>query len=50
MNQLQREIEKLAHLGEDKMITSDLVENLVAKTLEGHDAFKMLNAYLAHNV
>ena len=26
----------------------DLVEDLVAKTLE-HDAFKMLNAYLAHN-
>lgn len=50
MNQLQREIEKLVlYLGEDKMITSDLVENLVAKTLE-HDAFKMLNAYLAHNV
>ena len=49
MLQLQMEIEKLAlYLGEEQDITVDLVEDLVAKTLE-HDAFKMLNAYLAHN-
>ncbi|MEK4230064.1 DNA polymerase III subunit delta [Solibacillus sp. FSL H8-0538] len=49
MLQLQQEIEKLAlYLGEDYEITVELVEDLVAKTLE-HDAFKMLNAYLAHN-
>lgn len=50
MNQLQMEIEKLAlYLGEEGLITVDLVENLVAKTLE-HDAFKMLNAYLSGDV
>ena len=49
MLQLQMEIEKMAlYLGEDSEITIDLVEDLVAKTLE-HDAFKMLNAYLEHN-
>ncbi|MFC5542083.1 MAG: DNA polymerase III subunit delta [Bacilli bacterium] len=49
MNQLQMEIEKMAlYLGEDVVITKELVEDLVAKTLE-HDAFKMLNAYFAHN-
>lgn len=49
MVQLQSEIEKLAlYLGEDEHITVELVEDLVAKTLE-HDAFKMLNAYLANN-
>ena len=49
MLQLQMEIEKLAlYLGEEAEITIELVEDLVAKTLE-HDAFKMLNAYLAHN-
>lgn len=49
MLQLQKEIEKLAlYLGDDQVITVNLVEDLVAKTLE-HDAFKMLNAYLAHN-
>ncbi len=31
-----------------KLSQLNLVEDLVAKTLE-HDAFKMLNAYLAHN-
>jgi len=50
MNQLQMEIEKLAlYLGEENNITKDVVEDLVAKTLE-HDAFKMLNAYFARNV
>ena len=40
--------EKIAlYLGEESEITIDLVEDLVAKTLE-HDAFKMLNAYLEH--
>ncbi|MER2112244.1 DNA polymerase III subunit delta [Solibacillus isronensis] len=49
MLQLQMEIEKMAlYLGEDYEITRELVEDLVAKTLE-HDAFKMLNAYLDHN-
>lgn len=49
MLQLQMEIEKLAlYLGEELEMTIDLVEDLVAKTLE-HDAFKMLNAYLEHN-
>lgn len=49
MLQLQKEIEKLAlYLGDEQIITMNLVEDLVAKTLE-HDAFKMLNAYLAHN-
>lgn len=48
MTGLQMEIEKLAlYLGEDTTITVELVEDLVAKTLE-HDAFKMLNAFLAH--
>lgn len=50
MNQLQMEIEKLSlYLGEESTITLTLVEDLVAKTLE-HDAFKMLDAYLSHNV
>ncbi|RHW38606.1 DNA polymerase III subunit delta [Lysinibacillus yapensis] len=49
MLKLQMEIEKMAlYLGEEKQITMELVEDLVAKTLE-HDAFKMLNAYLANN-
>ncbi|WP_431027261.1 DNA polymerase III subunit delta [Lysinibacillus sp. LZ02] len=49
MLQLQMEIEKLAlYLGEEVEIDVELVEGLVAKTLE-HDAFKMLKAYLAHN-
>lgn len=49
MLRLQMEIEKMAlYLGEDHEITRELVEDLVAKTLE-HDAFKMLNAYLEHN-
>ena len=49
MLQLQMEIEKMSlYLGEDHEITMELVEDLVAKTLE-HDAFKMLNAYLNHN-
>ncbi|CAM5195764.1 DNA polymerase III delta subunit OS=Ureibacillus acetophenoni OX=614649 GN=SAMN05877842_102266 PE=4 SV=1 [Ureibacillus acetophenoni] len=48
MLQLQMEIEKIAmYLGEEKVITVQLVEDLVAKTLE-HDAFKMLNSYLTH--
>ncbi|MEL3961760.1 DNA polymerase III subunit delta [Lysinibacillus endophyticus] len=47
MLQLQIEIEKIClYLGEESYITVDIVENLVAKTLE-HDAFKMLNAYLS---
>ncbi len=50
MLQLQKEIEKLAlYLGKEEIITIKLVEDLVAKTLE-HDAFKMLNAYLANNI
>lgn len=49
MLQLQMEIGKMAlYLGEEMEISSSLVEDLVAKTLE-HDAFKMLNAYLANN-
>ncbi|HWL23008.1 MAG TPA: DNA polymerase III subunit delta [Ureibacillus sp.] len=49
MLQLQKELEKIAlYLGEDQLITAQLVEELVAKTLE-HDAFKLLNAYLSHN-
>lgn len=50
MLQLQIEVEKIAlYLGEEKQITVNSVEELVAKTLE-HDAFKMLNAYLSNNV
>lgn len=50
MLQLQIEIEKIAlYLGEEKQITVNSVEELIAKTLE-HDAFKMLNAYLSNNV
>lgn len=46
MLQLRAEIEKMAlYLGEDIEITKEIVENLVAKTLE-HDALEMLNAYL----
>lgn len=49
MLQLQMEVEKLAlYLGEQEQITVNLVEELVAKTLE-HDAFKMLNAYLSQD-
>lgn len=49
MIKLQMEIEKIAlYLGDEKRITVQLVENLVAKTLE-HDAFKMLNAFLSNN-
>ena len=49
MLQLQMEIEKMSlYLGEAGEITRGLVEDLVAKTLE-QDAFKMLNAYFAHD-
>lgn len=49
MLQLQMEIEKMSlYLGETGEITRGLVEDLVAKTLE-QDAFKMLNAYFAHD-
>ncbi|MEK5232624.1 DNA polymerase III subunit delta [Lysinibacillus sp. FSL K6-0232] len=49
MLQLQMEIDKLTlYLGEGGEITTPLVEELVAKTLE-EDAFKMLNAYLAND-
>lgn len=49
MLQLQMEIEKMSlYLGESGEITAELVEELVAKTLE-QDAFKMLNAYLEQN-
>lgn len=49
MLQLQMEIEKMAlYLGDEHEMKLALVEDLVAKTLE-HDAFKMLNAYLANN-
>lgn len=49
MLQLQMEIEKMSlYLGETGEITQGLVEDLVAKTLE-QDAFKMLNAYFAHD-
>lgn len=50
MVHLQSEIEKIClYLGEDKKITVSVVEKLVAKTLE-QDAFKMLNAYMQHDV
>lgn len=49
MLQLKMEIEKMSlYLGESGEITVQLVEELVAKTLE-QDAFKMLNAYFEHN-
>ena len=49
MLQLQMEIEKLSlYVGEGGEITTALVEDLVAKTLE-QDAFKMLNAYFAND-
>ncbi len=49
MLQLQMEIEKLSlYLGDGGEITTSLVEDLVAKTLE-QDAFKMLNAYFAND-
>lgn len=49
MLQLQTEIEKVSlYLGDETAVTVPIIEDLVAKTLE-HDAFKMLNAYLAHN-
>lgn len=49
MLQLQQEIDKLClYVGNNEEITIDVVEELVAKTLE-HDAFKMLNAYLEND-
>ncbi|GEK33309.1 DNA polymerase III subunit delta [Kurthia sibirica] len=49
MLHLQTEVDKLCrYLGEEQMITLQLVEDLVAKTLE-QDAFKLLNAYIAGN-
>ena len=49
MLQLQMEIEKLTlYIGDGGEITTTLVEDLVAKTLE-QDAFKMLNAYFAND-
>ncbi|WP_042478157.1 DNA polymerase III subunit delta [Bacillus ndiopicus] len=48
MLQLKMELEKMVlYLGQEHEITEELVEELVAKTLE-HDAFKMLNAYLGN--
>ncbi|WP_107838743.1 DNA polymerase III subunit delta [Metasolibacillus meyeri] len=48
MLQLKAELEKMVlYLGEEHEITGELIEELVAKTLE-HDAFKMLNAYLGN--
>ncbi|MFJ8262227.1 DNA polymerase III subunit delta [Rummeliibacillus sp. NPDC094406] len=50
MLHLRSEIEKIClYLGEDANISYSLVEELVAKTLE-QDAFKMLNAYMRHDV
>lgn len=50
MLHLQSEIEKIClYLGQEKKITVSIVEELVAKTLE-QDAFKMLNAYMRHDV
>lgn len=50
MLHLQSEIEKIClYLGQEKKITFSIVEELVAKTLE-QDAFKMLNAYMRHDV
>lgn len=50
MLHLQSEIEKISlYLGQEKKITVSIVEELVAKTLE-QDAFKMLNAYMRHDV
>lgn len=47
MLHLQTEVDKLArYLGEETTITTDLIEDLVSKTLE-QDAFKLLNAYIA---
>lgn len=49
MLQLQMEIEKIAlYLGEERQITVEHIEQLVAKTLE-HDAFQMLEAYLKND-
>ncbi|MEG0448403.1 MAG: DNA polymerase III subunit delta [Lysinibacillus sp.] len=49
MLQLQIEIEKMSlYLGDSGEMTPELVEDLVAKTLE-QDAFKMLNAYFEHD-
>lgn len=48
MLQLRMEIEKLLLFVGDQTVQVEDVENLVAKTLE-HDAFKMLNAYLARD-
>lgn len=48
MLQLKAELEKMVlYLGEEHEVTVDIVEELVAKTLE-HDAFQMLNAYLGN--
>ena len=50
MLHLRSEIEKMClYLGEATNITVTLIEELVAKTLE-QDAFKMLNAYMRHDV
>ncbi|MGX9135339.1 DNA polymerase III subunit delta [Rummeliibacillus sp. JY-2-4R] len=50
MIHLQSEIEKISlYLGDEKNISISLVDELVAKTLE-QDAFKMLNAYLRHDI
>lgn len=50
MLHLRSEIEKIClYLGEDHNVTVSLVEELVSKTLE-QDAFKMLNAYIRHDV
>lgn len=49
MLQLRLEIEKLLLFVEGDVIDAHVVENLVAKTLE-HDAFKLLNAYLARDI
>ncbi|MEE1130858.1 MAG: DNA polymerase III subunit delta [Caryophanon sp.] len=49
MLQLRLEIEKLLLFVEGDVIDAQVVENLVAKTLE-HDAFKLLNAYLARDI
>lgn len=50
MLQLRLEIEKLLlFVQQDEVIDVGVVEKLVAKTLE-HDAFKLLNAYLARDL
>lgn len=50
MLHLKSEVDKIClYLGEETTITASLVEELVSKTLE-QDAFKMLNAYIRHDV